>query len=129
MTPTRILVTGSRNWTDRETLEHELADECDSFPGPVIVVHGDCPRGADAIAARFIREWGHKYGGITAEPHPADWDNQGPAAGPIRNQRMVDLGAVLCLAFPLGESRGTYDCVRRANRAGIPVRVVPERRK
>ena len=34
---------------------------------------------------------------------------------------MVDLGADVCLAFPLGESRGTRDCMRRASEAGIPV--------
>ena len=34
---------------------------------------------------------------------------------------MVNAGADLCLAFPLGESRGTRDCVRRADAAGIPV--------
>jgi len=57
------------------------------------------------------------------------WDRQGNAAGPMRNKRMADLGAVLCLAFPKGESRGTWDCIKRANRAGIPVRIVPERRR
>jgi hypothetical protein len=35
---------------------------------------------------------------------------------------MVDLGADLCLAFPMPRSRGTWDCVRRAKKAGIVVR-------
>lgn len=34
---------------------------------------------------------------------------------------MVDLGADLCLAFPLPDSRGTKDCMARAKKAGIKV--------
>jgi hypothetical protein len=37
---------------------------------------------------------------------------------------MVDLGADLVLAFPLGKSEGTRDCIRRATAAGIHVREV-----
>lgn len=62
--------------------------------------------------------------GLPVEAHPADWRSCGRAAGLIRNQRMVDLGADLCLAFPLGESRGTWDCVARARKAGIEVRII-----
>jgi hypothetical protein len=38
---------------------------------------------------------------------------------------MVDLGADVCYAFFAGDgtaSKGTADCVRRAEAAGIPVR-------
>jgi hypothetical protein len=36
---------------------------------------------------------------------------------------MVDLGAYICLAFPIGESPGTRDCIERAEKAGIRLRV------
>lgn len=42
-------------------------------------------------------------------------------AGLVRNQLMVDLGADICLAFPLPGSRGTWDCMGRAEAAGIKV--------
>lgn len=58
---------------------------------------------------------------ITEESHPADWENDGRGAGFIRNQRMVDLGADVCLAFVEGASRGTRDCMKRAGQAGIPL--------
>lgn len=46
----------------------------------------------------------------------------GKAAGPIRNQRMLDEGKPdLVVAFPGG--RGTADMVRRAKAAGVPVRL------
>lgn len=127
----RLLVTGSRNWTDKIAVYKELyrfvSEHCqmdydnqlipiDYDTSDVVIVHGDCPTGVDAIVDDWaIVNW------IDVERHPADWDKHGRAAGPIRNQEMVDLGADLCYAFLKGDSRGTKDCARRAEKAGIPV--------
>lgn len=118
----RILVTGSRDWTDRAAVWRALWSAArEGGSEPVTVVHGDCPTGAD----RYAKEWCHEVirAGLpcTEEPHPADWSRHGKAAGPIRNQEMVDLGAVVCLSFPLKGSRGTVDCTTRATAAEIPV--------
>lgn len=77
--------------------------------------------GADDIADRWA--WGMKQEGwnVTPELHRADWDKFGRSAGHIRNNTMVKLGADVCLAFPIGESRGTRGCMRLAERAGITV--------
>lgn len=77
------------------------------------MVHGGA-RGADALADEIARHWGW-----TPEAHPADWDCFGRSAGHRRNTEMVALGADVCLAFPLGESRGTRGCMRLAAIAGI----------
>lgn len=54
----------------------------------------------------------------------ADWKTHGRAAGPIRNQRMIDeWKPTLVIAFAGG--RGTADMIRRAKAAGIEVREVP----
>ena len=50
-----------------------------------------------------------------------NWKNLGRKAGPLRNQKMVDLGADICIAFPQGESRGTRNCMKLADKAGIEV--------
>lgn len=118
----RILITGSRDWTDRDTIRTALGEtahtawlERGEAMSDHTVVHG-AAAGADAIAA-----WLATMVGMKVEAHPADWATCGKAAGGIRNQRMVDLGADVCLAFPLRGSRGTWDCVRRAQVARIPV--------
>jgi hypothetical protein len=120
--PRRILLTGSRMWVDRDSMKAALwrqielsvsVDGC--FP---LLVHGDC-HGADRMADAMFREWK-----LPVEKHPANWAELGKPADPIRNQRMVDLGAHICLAFPMPDSRGTWDCVRRAREAGIPVEIV-----
>jgi DNA-binding MurR/RpiR family transcriptional regulator len=58
--------------------------------------------------------------------YPADWEAYGKAAGPIRNQRMLDEGKPdLVIAFSdLPTTSGTYDMIKRAKAAGIPVYLV-----
>lgn len=117
----RILVTGSRNWVDEKAVAKALLNAWLDYRdhGTPILVHGGCPTGADAIADKVWRKQG-----FPVEVHPADWDAHGKAAGPLRNQAMVDLGADLVLAFPLGVSRGTRDCMARARSAGLLVQEV-----
>lgn len=116
----RILITGSRDWTDRDTMRGTLMiwlQKLRPKGRDVVLIHGGA-RGADSMAAAIWRGWG---GSI--ECYDADWI-LGRVAGLIRNQRMVSLGADICLAFPMPGSRGTWDCVRRAHEAGIPVEVI-----
>ena len=67
--------------------------------------------------------------GAPVVTYAADWKAHGRAAGPIRNQRMIDGGKPdLVITFPGG--RGTADMVRRAEKAGIEVtRPVPDKEK
>lgn len=117
----RVLVTGSREWVDKDDLRYALIHATALRLDASVIVHGACPTGADAMAA----EWADDYG-VQAEPHPADWDAYGKAAGPRRNAEMVALGADLCLAFFKrgAGNRGTGDCAEKALAAGIPVRRV-----
>lgn len=90
--------------------------------GRFTLVHGHCPTGADKIADDWYASQGRYY---CDEMHrfPAWWDIQGNSAGPRRNTRMVNQGADLGIAFPLGDSRGTWDCVDKLKTAKIPVRI------
>jgi hypothetical protein len=60
----------------------------------------------------------------------ADWNQYGASAGPIRNQLMIDTALTLykpsdivLVAFPLETSKGTYDCIEKAQLAYICVEV------
>jgi hypothetical protein len=92
---------------------------------PLVVVHGACPRGADAHAAQWAAVAGQFTTSVQAEAHPADWRPGGTldrGAGFRRNTAMVALGADACLAFIKDGSRGASHTARLAEQAGIPVR-------
>ena len=134
----RILVTGSRLWADVEKLQRVL-DETAAGYATVTIRHGQCdPRntkgqvvkwgyaaarpdlgpflGADWLADRYALQRGW-----TTERFAADWNTYGNAAGSIRNQRMLDTSPrpTLVIGFPLGDSPGTRDCMRRARAARV----------
>lgn len=126
MKPYRVLVTGSRTWEDVRTLRSALNDVLTGLPNlatPVVVVHGDCPHGADRQASVWVRDAqrGPLFV-VTEEKHPANWQLNGKRAGFIRNQLMVNLGADICLAFIKDGSRGASHTARLAEQAGIETR-------
>ena len=119
----RVLVTASRDHADVDLIESCLEDErrhAEFLGLRMVVVEGQCPYGGGDKIAEL---WALKTDGVDHDPIPASWKALGKIAGPYRNQLMVDLGADVCLGFPLEGSRGTYDCIRRAEDAGIPVKV------
>ena len=98
--PARILVTGSRTWNSRVTIASELSWMCSVHGYDVVIVHGHCPTGADAMAD----QWAMQHH-VQVERHPADWST-GKGAGFARNAEMVNLGADVCLAFIRDGSKG-----------------------
>jgi hypothetical protein len=112
----RILVTGSRDWTDTHTIRKML----ETLMPDGTLIHGGC-RGADMIA-----DTEGKLQGMAVVCMRADWNRHGPAAGPIRNSAMLALEPDAVWAFhdDLEHSRGTRDTVRKARRKGIPVAVI-----
>jgi len=122
--PLRLLVCGSRDWTDRDllgvTVEQVVGEHGQGRPG-VVLIEGDA-RGADRLAGQLARARGWQL-----EVYPADWQRQGRAAGMRRNHRMLRDGRpelVLAFTDDLRSSRGTADMVRRARAARLPVLVI-----
>jgi hypothetical protein len=56
---------------------------------------------------------------VNFEEVKADWKKYGKAAGPIRNQQMLDMSPKLVVAFPGGA--GTADMIQRAKKKGTLV--------
>ena len=117
----KVLVAGSR--TVREDQAPQIHYYLEARPWISSVVHGGAA-GADSIAggwaeSHFLPVW----------RIDADWEQYGKAAGPIRNQRMLDEhpDIEMVLAFvdkPINQSRGTLDMVQRAIEAEIDYEVV-----
>lgn len=124
----RVIVTGSRDWGDGMWIRIDMSRllfHADRQGKRLVLVHGAHRAGVD----QHVQDWAdgyadaRKFGYLAVEPYPADWSGRGSSAGPVRNQHMVDLGADLCLAYPLGISKGTRGCARFARKAQIPTLV------
>lgn len=126
MSGMRLIVCGSRNWCEpwlvRDYFE-EIRQKFDPPHDRIVIVHG-AGRGLDKMAGLLAER-----AGFTVEPHRADWNRYGKAAGPIRNAEMADLGADglvawkdgLVLPFVASAGFGTEGMIDLALRAGIPV--------
>ena len=78
-----VLICGSRNWIGFEEAEL-IKEELRQLPLDAVVIHGAAP-GADSLAGFEADLMGLKVVGV-----PADWDEFGLEAGPIRNRKMLD---------------------------------------
>lgn len=125
----RVLVCGDRNWKDRDMIFATL-DAYHALANIDEIIEG-CATGADEFAGDHIPlPWRRFHGGwawangIPARHFPADWDNLGKRAGPIRNSQMlVEGNPEIVFAFhdDLFHSKGTGDMVKKAEKAGVTV--------
>ena len=115
----RVIIAGGRDFTDYGLLK----DKCDRILSAVstthhIVVVSGAAKGADQLGEMYAKEKGY-----AVKRFPADWDNDGKTAGPIRNAKMAGYGHAL-IAFWDGESRGTRNMIDNARERGLQVRLV-----
>jgi hypothetical protein len=109
----KVLVCGGRDFTDQNAVFNAL--DILRKGTELTVIQGGAT-GADALA----RKWCALQPNVNMINEPADWRAHGRAAGPIRNQLMIDKHKPdVVIAFAGG--KGTADMVRRAKAAGILV--------
>lgn len=109
----RVVVSGYRNYFDREIIERELV-----LANTTVLIHGDC-KGVDKVAESIAKEKGWE---ILTFPYLHQY---GKAGGPIRNEQMIVEGkpdyAVLFLSK---ESRGTKNMLMLVKKYRIPHTIV-----
>lgn len=113
----RVAFTGGRAFRDSARVRDAIMDLAEGAGGGgrLQVIVGDAA-GADHLVRRWCRAL-H----IPHRVYEARWVEYGRAAGPLRNQQMIEVGPDLVVAFPGGA--GTADMLRRAEPAGIAVRM------
>lgn len=114
----RVLVTGSRDWKAKLFVLGALDDLKRDY-GPLTVVHGGCPTGADYYA----NLWVAKNKDCTREVYPAEWSKYGPSAGPLRNRKMVNTEPDLVLAFIRRASKGASGCLKLAQQKNLDCKI------
>lgn len=115
---TKVLVCGGRDFADWDFLRSEL-DRFHVVPQTRItqLIHGGA-RGADTMAEHWAELNMVKIQPFVVKAH--EWRALGSAAGPLRNQKMLDEGKPdVVLAFPGGG--GTKDMMTKARKAGVKV--------
>jgi hypothetical protein len=116
----KILFCGDRDWSDVATIEETISNLLDKF-GTFTVIEGEA-RGADRLSRRVAEAYG-----LEVEAYPADWQQFGRAAGPIRNKRMLLEGKPdLVVAFhaAIADSKGTQNMLEIATKRGVPTMLI-----
>lgn len=107
-------ITGGRRFTDERFVWDHLTDLMVSS-GPLgAMVNGMAKSGVDLFAYRWAQ-----HVGLSVREFPADWEANGEAAGPIRNQQMLDENPDIGLLVVFPGHSGTVDMTRRARKLGI----------
>ena len=121
-----VAFTGSRSWVDMRPIRkciEQLQRRCSIRGQSLVIIHGACPSGVDKLVDIYARRQD-----LVIDPHPAEWDRYGKAAGSIRNRTMLERSAPdLLIAFfnprdlDKKKSTGTLDCIKSALNLSIPI--------
>lgn len=110
----RVIVAGPRDYWQFDVIKKAM----DYYLGNLDwgLVCGMAP-GVDTVARNIAEAQGRKI-----FPFPADWDQYGKSAGPIRNGEMANFAEAL-LAFDNG-SPGTANMIKQAKQKGLRIKIV-----
>jgi hypothetical protein len=110
----KVLVCGSRQWTDRDSIEKRLR----MLPAGTTIITG-AARGADSIAASIGRRLG-----LEVREFRAEWNKFGRSAGYRRNLVMLEQDPDLVIAFQLDNSPGTAHMIENAKKRQLAVELI-----
>lgn len=111
---TMIIISGSRNISDFNTIKTQIDKHIDGIEFPEFVLGG--AKGVDSLALRYAQENGFHYKILNA-----NWGLYGKRAGMVRNGEMFrygDQNHQKLIIFWDGSSRGTKNMIDRAEEKG-----------
>lgn len=112
----KLIVAGSRG-VEASDFIHRYLDSIHKHFKIEAIVSG-MAKGPDSDG----KDWAEKNN-VQVIACPADWDKNGSAAGPIRNQEMAKVGTAL-IAFWDGESPGTKNMIKTMEKLKKPTSVI-----
>lgn len=127
---TNIIIAGTRTYSDYDKLKQVCSDYVShllkdgmSELHEITIVSG-MASGADSLGLRFAKQCGINY-----RIFPADWNTNGKAAGPIRNEEMAKFAVAdgaygILIAFWDGKSRGTGNMIKLAEQYRLKVLII-----
>lgn len=107
----RVIIAGSRNITNYQIVCEAIAE----FGYPITTVISGTAKGVDRLGEQWAKE--HN---VPVFQFPANWEEHGRAAGPIRNAEMANNADAL-IAIWDGESRGTKHMIDTARKKNLIV--------
>lgn len=116
--PHRVIVAGSRSFTDYAYLENRLDDAFQDYIGQDIEIVCGGARGADELGKCYAIAHGIPY-----KVFLPDWKQHGKKAGPLRNIEMANYATEL-IAFWDCQSRGTLHMIDTAIAKQLDVTVI-----
>jgi len=120
----RVAIVGSRKFENKEFLfkcvDEVIEDIKDNLYQDLDLIISGGAAGADSIAQLYARERG-----IPIMIFYPKWREYSRAAGPIRNQLIVD-NCDAVIAFPVGEAKGTKDTLKKAAQKNRKVYIFKE---
>jgi len=109
----KTIIAGGRNITDYLQVHHAVT----KAPWLITEVVSGMAKGVDTLG----EQWAEKAA-VPVKQFPADWDQHGKKAGPLRNIEMGEYAEAL-IAIWDGKSRGTKHMIDYATSKGLKVYV------
>jgi len=114
-----LAIVGGRSFKDYERFCHEVQKYTAVHGVPHTVVSGGA-QGVDSLAKR----WAHERFIRTLTYYP-EYNKYNPMFAPLHRNTGIVQASDRVLAFPVAESKGTWDTVEKAKRFGKPCTVIP----
>jgi len=126
---TNIIIAGTRTYSNYSELRQVCSDfvthlikDGVSSKDEITILSGMAP-GADKLGLHFANEYG-----LYPVTFAAEWDLNGKAAGPMRNEQMAKFATAngangVLLAFWDGKSRGTASMIELAEKYKMEIHI------